>query len=340
MSSVPAHPVSSATISALRVAGAATLCLLVVEVWHLPHGNLAVWTTHIVMSQYTFSIFQKGIERAVGRGFGILVGLVIVTLFRDAPLVTLLVESVLLVGFFYVYFAGRLAYTFLNAGLYLGAIIEIAHVDPASALTAGWELFLAIVLGAVIATLVTWLTGAERDLHIHTEGEPLWPVRGDWVGHSLRMVVTTILTQLATRWLQLPSEASLVSVMMLTVTPTLQALLAKGAMRAMGAILGTAWSVGALLLLNWLPHLPLLLLLLFAGIFLASYLTRTGGTHSYTGLQMGLVIPLILVVPADELGRITPVVQRLEGIAAALAVSILVGCLWPGSSDAPTTAQR
>jgi uncharacterized membrane protein YccC len=301
----------------------------------------------MVMSQYAFSIFQKGVERIAGRALGLLAGLVLVTLFRNAPAVGLLAEAVLLVAFFYVFFAGRLAYTFLNAGLYLGAIVEIAHADPASAWPVAGELLLAIVLGVVIADLVTWLTGAERDLHIQTGGEALWPVRTDWLSHSAMLVVTTLLTQLAARWLQLPAGAALVSVMVLTVSPSIGALLQKGVLRVVGALLGTTWAIGSFLLLTGLPHLPLLLLLLFGGMFVASYLARTGGAHSYTGIQMGLVLPLLLVVPGEEVGRITPVVQRLEGVAAALTASILVGCLWPtfpspqtDTGAAPAAAQR
>jgi uncharacterized membrane protein YccC len=332
-SAAPIPPTASTpkseTGQALRVALAASVCLVVVVAWRLPHGNLAVWTTHMVMSQYAFSIFQKGVERVVGRGLGLLAGLVLVTLFRNAPAVALLVEAALLLAFFYVFFAGRLAYTFLNAGLYLGAIIEIAHADPASAWPVAGELLLAIVLGVVIADLVTWLTGAERDLHIRTGGEALWPLRTDWLSHSAMLVVTTVLAQLTTRWLQLPADAALVSVMLLTVTPSIQALLHKGVLRVVGALLGAIWAIGSFLLLTWLPHLPLLVLLLFGGMFVASYVARTGGANSYTGIQMGLVLPLLLVVPAEEVGRITPVVQRLEGVAAALTASILVGSLWP-----------
>jgi uncharacterized membrane protein YccC len=324
----------SQTGQALRVGLAATLCLVVVEMWHLPQGNLAVWTTHMVMSQYAFSIFQKGVERVVGRGLGILAGLVVVTLFHDAPVVALMIEAALLLGFFYVYFAGRLAYTFLNAGLYLGVLLEIAHANPASAWSAGKELFVAIALGVVVASLVSWGTGAERDLQIQTGGETLWPLREDWLSRSLMLVVTTVLTQLMTRWLQLPASAALVSVMVLTVTPGIQALLQKGALRVAGVLLGTAWAVGSFLLLNWLPHLPLLLLLTFGGMFVASYMTRTGGPYSYAGLQMGLVLPMLLVVPAQEIGQITPAVQRLEGVATALAASVLVGGLWPRSQSA------
>jgi hypothetical protein len=83
------------------------------------------------------------------------------------------------------------------------------------------------------------------------------------------------------------------------------------------------------ILLSRLPHFFLLLALLFLGIFLAAYLTRVGDTYSYAGLQMGLVLPLVLVVPRPEFGSFTSVMQRLEGIVIAVAATLLVGGLWP-----------
>jgi uncharacterized membrane protein YccC len=327
----------SQTAHALRVALAATVCLVLVELGHVEHGNLAVWTTHMVMSQYAFTIFQKGIERIVGRALGILAGLALVTLFPDASAVCLLLEAILFLAFAYVYFAGRWAYTFLNAGLYLAAIVEIAHAEPGSAWSSARGLFVAVVVGVVVADLVSWLSGAERDLHIQAGGEPLLPVRGEWLSRALMLVVTVLLTQLGTRWLQLPPEQALVSVLILTVAPSVQALLQKSRLRVAGALLGAAWALGSFLLLNLLPHFPLLLLLLFFGMFVASYLTRTGGAYSYLGLQMGLVLPLLLVVPGKEFGDLAAAVQRLEGVAAALAASVLVGAFWPRYSG---SAQR
>src|SRR6516164_8726628 len=131
MSRNPSGPVSShvpqstslpATAHALLTAGATVVCLVLAEWIGLKHANLAVWTTYMVLVQYTFTRFQKGLERVVGRGLGILAGLVLTTWFHDTPLLTLLLIVVLLTGFFYIYFAGRLAYTFLNAGLYVVAM--------------------------------------------------------------------------------------------------------------------------------------------------------------------------------------------------------------------------
>src|SRR5262249_35857117 len=115
---MPAPDTRGATGPALLTAVATVVCLVLAEGLGLEHANLAVWTTFIVMAQYTFTRFQKGLERVVGRGLGILAGLVLTTWFNETSLLALGLIAVLLTTFFYLYFAGRLAYTFLNAGLY------------------------------------------------------------------------------------------------------------------------------------------------------------------------------------------------------------------------------
>src|SRR5262249_25065525 len=105
----------AATRHALLTAVASVVCLVVAAVVGLEQANLAVWTTYMVMAQYSFTRFQKGLERVIGRGVGILAGLAVTTWFNAAYLLATGLVAVLLVTFFYLYFAGRLAYTFLNA---------------------------------------------------------------------------------------------------------------------------------------------------------------------------------------------------------------------------------
>jgi hypothetical protein len=308
---------------------AAAICLVLAEWWHLARADLAVWTTHLVMAQYTFTIFQKGFERILGRGVGILAGLVLATCFRDVFFLRVAFTSLFLLVTFYIYFAGRLAYTFLNAGLYCMVLVYYGETEPLAAQEAGKELFLAIVLGVVVADVVVWLTGAEQDLHIDVGQAPLWPVRADWLNHSLMLVVTAFLTRVATIWLELPASQSIVSLLVLSITPDVQSALRKGQLRVLGAGLATAWSLATYILLSWLPHFPILVGSLFLGIFVAVWVTRVGANLSYAGVQMGLVLPMLLVVPPAEFGSLTGVFQRLEGILAALAAMILVGSVWP-----------
>src|ERR1700739_879074 len=124
---------SSRAVQALRVAAAAAIALIVAEWWHLPHTTLAVWTTHMIMSSHPHTTFQKGLERIVGRGAGILLGTFIVSFFGEEKLLALGVEVVGLLVFFYARFCGRLAYTYQNAGLYLQAMLQLGDRDPSVA---------------------------------------------------------------------------------------------------------------------------------------------------------------------------------------------------------------
>jgi Fusaric acid resistance protein family len=325
---MPTVDTRDATNNALLTAVASVVCLTLAEWLGLKHDNLAVWTTYMVMAQYAFTRFQKGLERVVGRGLGILAGLVLATWFNDTSLLAMGLIGLLLMTFFYIYFAGRLAYTFLNAGLYVVAMFQIAHANPAAALPQAEELFAAIVLGVVVAAGVTWVAGAENDLKIRFGDAPLWPLRGDWLSQSLMLALTVLLTLLGARMLGLPAEKAAISVMLLTVSPHLHAMILKGELRIAGLFLATAWAVVTFVVVGLLPHFLLLAGLLFLGQYVAAYLTRTTGKYSYAGLQMGLVLPLVVVAPPAEFGSFIPAIQRLEGILLGLAASIIVGGLW------------
>jgi uncharacterized membrane protein YccC len=309
---------------ALRAAAAAALTLIVGEWFHMAHTNLAVWTTHMVMNQVTFTSFQKGAERILGRGLGIVVGLVLLTLFRNVMYLGFVFECLAVLVFFYVYFCNRLAYTFLNAGLYVAVIMHIGRSDPAAATPEGLNLFMAIVVGVIMADLVSWFSGAERDLSIQAGGEPLFPVNREHLNHSMSLVATVALSQLMVTYFALPMDATLISVMLLTVVPDFHSLLLKGELRLLGAVLAIAYAFFSYLILIRLPHFPLLVVLLFLGSYLASYLTRISDDWSYAGLQMGLVLPMILVVPARDFGSLKAGFERLEGVAIALVCAIIV----------------
>src|SRR6266481_5729798 len=230
---MPVQDTRDRTAHALLTAGASVVCLVLAEWLGLVHANLAVWTTYLVTAQYPFTRFQKGLERVVGRGLGILAGLVLTTWFHDTPVLTLVLIAALLTAFFYLFFAGRLAYTFLQAGLYVVAMFQIGHANPAAAVSAAEALF-----------------GAERDLGIRFGEAPLWPVRGDWLSQSLMLAVTVLVTLLGAHALGLPPDKAAISVMLLTVTPHVQAMILKGELRLVGAFLATAWAVATFLVVS------------------------------------------------------------------------------------------
>jgi fusaric acid resistance family protein len=337
---MPAPDRRAATGHALLTAVASVVCLVLAQVWNLEHADLAVWTTFLVMAQYTFTSFQKGVERVVGRGVGILAGLVLTTWFNEMPLVALALIAVALATFFYFYFAGRLAYTCLQAGLYLVSVFQLGHAQPTRAVWEAEELFAAIVLGVVVADLVTWVAGVEGDLSIRLGDTPLWPLRGEWLSQSLMLAVTVLITLLWAHAIGLSPATAAISVLVLTVSPHLQALILKGELRIAGLLLAVLWSVVTFLLWGLLPYFPLFAALLFLGQFVAAYLTVTAGKYAYMGLQMGLVYPMIVVAAPSEFGSLTVAVERLEGILVGLIASIIVASLWlrfPVAGETPQT---
>jgi hypothetical protein len=324
-SSPAPHPV----FHALRVAAACTLCLFAVAWWRLEHANLAVWTSYMVTSKYPLSVFQSGLERTIGRGAGILAAVALVAVFPDAVFARILVETVLLFFFFYLFLSGRFAYTLINAALYLAVLVEMGRTQPEAVASQGWQMFLAVLVGSLVSDLVMWLSFGERSLEIQVPPTPLWPLRPDWVSHALMMIVTIHVTLITCRFAELPIDQSVISVMMLTAAADVQALLLKGELRVGGALLAAAWALGSFILLRYVPALTILAALLFAGIYLATYLSRTLGKYAYLGVQMGLVIPLLIVVPAHEFGSLGAAVLRLEGVLISLVSSVVVAGLWP-----------
>ena len=127
----------------------------------------------------------------------------------------------------------------------------------------------------------------------------------------------------------------MVSVMLLTITPDYQSLLRKGELRLAGAALAILFASAALVLLVRRPSFPLLVLALFAGEFLAVWLARNSPRWSYAGVQMGIVLPMILVVPHEEFGTLHSALARIGGAVLAIAASIVVGVVWAAIAPAP-----
>lgn len=312
----------------LLAATAVAISLICAEWLQLQQPGLAVWSTHMVMVQYTYTTFQKGVERALGRGVGILMALVLATLTRDAWLIGLALEMLAIAGLFYIYFCGKLSYTFLNAGLYLAAVMEISRTNPSAATTEAAEMMYAIIVGVSVAMLVAWVGGAEDDVTIHTDGDPYWPINRERMLHAVMLMLTALLVQLTCHIFGLSPTTSIVAVMMLTITPDYQSLIWKGELRLAGAAMAIVYASAVLMFLIRRPAFPLLVIAMFLGAFLAVTLARNSKKWDYAGVQMGLVLPMILVLPHHELGSLDVAFSRIGGAILAIGASLLVGVVW------------
>jgi uncharacterized membrane protein YccC len=328
---VPKTPVP--TWHALRVASACSFCFLFVEWLDVPHANLAVWSTFMVMAQYPFTIFQKGLERVAGRVLGIVLAWILLAVFPSAPVLRWYILGFLLLGFFVVHFAGRLAYTWLNAGLYVIAVLLIGESNPISAHEIGREMLVVVIIGVVSADMVMWLSGGEKTLAINVGTAPLWPPRREWVEQGLMLATTALLVGLIAGFLEFSASKSMISLLIIAIAPDVHNGLRKGQLRFFGAMLALIAGLITFFVVARLPSVWILCGMLFFGVLIAAYLVQVLGQASYAGVQMGLVFAMIVVVPPNEFGDLVALWQRMEGILLALAVMFFVGGLWPTFRD-------
>jgi uncharacterized membrane protein YccC len=328
---VPQTPDHSQAVGlGLRVGVASTVCLLVAEWLGLEQTALSVYTTHLIMSQYPFTSFQKGVERTIGRVAGLLYGLVLVELFLDTPLLMLALVALGQVVCAYVYLSGRLAYTALMAAIFIGVVAATGLIDPTAAAPYVANVVPQLLLGEAAAFVVNALTGAERTLAIQPGGKPLLPLRAEWVNTALMLSVGQMVVLGITVRLGLPTTATMVSALIVGVAPAGgQSMARKAAERALGAVMGGGYAALSILLLHQLPALGLEAALVFFGMFLASCGTKLSRNHSYAFLQMGLALGLVLIAPTGRLGSVETALQRLLGVAAGLVAAQLVSLLWP-----------
>ncbi len=319
------HPVELA----LRVAVAATLCLHLTEELDLPLKALSVYSVHMIMTQYTFTAFQKGIERLLGRAGGVAYGLVLVLFFARLPGLFLLFLILGLLAIFYLYASNRLAYANLNGGLFMAYMAVAGLSNPSNAMPLAENIVAQLLLGFFVVVVVNWVSGAERTMTVVTRGEALWPIRLDWLNRSAEITTTQLAALLLAVTLDLPLIPTSISASIIAVAPEEHARKKKGLERVLGALLGGAYAMAAVLLLTLMPHWVLFLLLVFTGMFLASYLTRTSKNYSYTFLQMGLVLAQVMIGSKPTLGDPNEALLRLVGVAAGLAAAELVALLWP-----------
>jgi uncharacterized membrane protein YccC len=324
----------------LRIAFTATACLVVSEWLQLGQRSLSVFTAHLAMVLFPFSAFQKALERIAGRVLGVAYGLALVELLGDAPLLLLCLTMLAQIVFFYVYSSGRLAYGALMGGLFLGVIVEIGITAPPSAQAYAVSLVEQLILATVMIFVVNWVTGAERTLTIEVQGEPLWPLRTDWLNKSAMVSTGQIAAMLIAIWLDLPALPTLISATILGITATdPRAMGWKAYLRVLGAVLGGGYALAAMILLAYLPYLPVLLALVFIGMFVAAYYTKVSVDYSYAFMQMGLAMPMVLIGSTDEIGSFSTAIQRMIGVGAGLFIAEVVFLCWPHpAASAPAAA--
>jgi hypothetical protein len=320
---------AASVASGLRVGVAGLICLVGSAILQSSFSATSVFSAHLVLAQYPFSAFQKGVERILGRVLGIAYGLLLIAFFHSAPLIFVPLLVLGLLAFGYVYSANRLGYAAFNGNLLLGIMAILGITQPTSALSTAVDMMEQVVLGVGAAMLVDWVSGAERTLAIQAGGEPMWPLRRDWLLRSARISSSTLASLLAALHLGVPLVQATLSGGVLATAEDHPALIKKGWQRAAAACLSAGYVLVAMVFLNLVPSFALLMAFLFLGMFLAAFFTKAWPNNSYLFLQTGLVIPLLLLgARLDEVGSLLPALQRFAGVLTGLVAAEVVGLLW------------
>jgi uncharacterized membrane protein YccC len=332
------NPQAASVALGLRVASASAICLVVTELFHLQQAALGVYTAHLVMVLFPITSFQKGLERFLGRGLGLLYGLILVRTCLNVPLLFLALVMLGQIVASYIYLSGRLAYAALMAALFVGVTAAMGLTAPATVKPYFWHAIGQLLLGEAAAFFINWITGAERTVSITVGGQPLFPLRGEWVNIAFMLSVSQMTTLFVTLLLDLPITPTMISALIIGITAgSAQAAWHKARQRSLGAWLGGGFAFAAMLLLALIPSFLLLLALVFFAMFLAAYGAKTSANNSYVYLQMGLVAPLVLIGPTGDIGSITLAIQRLVGVWVGLFIGQAISLAWP-HADIPAPA--
>jgi hypothetical protein len=263
-----------------------------------------------------------------GRGAGILLGTLLVSLLGEQKLLALGLEVAGLLAFFYAHFCGRLAYTYQNAGLYLQAMLQLGDGDPSAAWVNGGWMFLAIVVGVAVADLVSWLTIAERDLSIVPGEGSLLPVRAEPLARAAQVTATMLLAQYAFFALDMLPDANTYTLFLMSVIPDYPRMRERTGYYVGGILAGVAYAVPSLLLLNRVLHLPMLVALVALGEFVASYLAQSKGNVRFVGVEMGMIFPLMLVLPLEKVQTPYMTLYNIIALFTYTLIAVIVGRAW------------
>jgi uncharacterized membrane protein YccC len=330
---------SAAVGTGLRIAVAAVCCLYVGEMLEIGQTSLSVYTAFLVMALFPITSFQKGFERFVGRALGLAYGVAVIWLARENWLLYLVLIVLGQMVACYIYLSGRLAYAALMGAIFIGVMATLGVTAPATASPYFQAAVIQLLLGEALAFFVNLITGAENTLAIEIGGQPLFPLRRDWLNTAAMLSIGQVATMLATLLLDLPVASTMISALIIGIVPGGWMEEGKKAwQRTLGALLGGGYALVAILLLALQPKLVVLAMLIAIILFAGTYLTKTSKKNSYAYLQMGMVAPMVMIGEHGEIGTVEKAVQRVIGICIGMVAAGLVTLIWPHTPVGQTAA--
>jgi len=320
-----------ALATALRSATAGAICLALSAWFQLPMGYLSVFTAQVVNLNYANTPFQKSIERIVGRFLGVFYATVLVVFLREQPGLCLALVSMAMVATWYVQGSGHFAYGVFLAGVFMSNTLAVSlEAPPSAAIETFHGTIIQVLLGVFVAEMVNFGTGAEQSLAIADPSQqPLLPVRADWLNRAIMLTVSAFTAMFAATLAGLSAGPTVITTVILGAAPDPATFRQKSFLRGLAVVVGIVYAVVVLIVMSRLTIFPLLVLFLFLGMFVGTYVAQVRPSLNYLGVQVGIVLAQVLVVPASEVADLGKAYQRFVGVLSGFAIAFVFQLLWP-----------
>jgi uncharacterized membrane protein YccC len=334
-----------ATVTALAVAIAAAFALL-------GHMDMPWWAG--ISGFMSVQATRPGsVTRAMLRNAGSVTGAAVALLISPVIVRDHVAGSLFLFAAAFVAMLGSLvsrhAYAWLFFGITANLVVLMAIDDPATTLHIAGYRVMEVALGSAAALIVVALL-APADPPAPAPAAAGWTdllgARWPAVLHAVRSGVAVMLLPWAWALFELPSLSQMaITVAAVMAIPVLsdhpledgRKIAGRAAQRIVGCFAGGAVAV-AVLPLTPTSFVPWLLVLM-AGVWVASWVQTSTRGVGYVGTQAAIVWIMMIVQGWGPPSSILPGLDRFGGILAGLAILLVVSLLfWPeerGGAEAP-----
>lgn len=156
----------------------------------------------------------------------------------------------------------------------------------------------------------------------------LLPIRREPLARAAQVTATMLLAQYVFFALDMPPDANTYSLFMISVIPDFPRMRERTGYYVGGILAGVAYAVPSLLLLNRALHLPMFVALVGLGEFLSSYLAQSKGNIRFVGVEMGMIFPLIMVLPFEKIQTPYMTLYNIIALFTFTLIAVVVGWTW------------
>src|SRR5262249_53252971 len=128
--------------------------------------------------------------------------------------------------------------------------------------------------------------------------------------------------------LDMPPDANTYTLFLISVIPDFPRMRERTGYYVAGILAGIAYAVPALLLVNRVLHLPMFVALVGFGEFLASYIAQSKGNNRFRGIEMGMLFPLLLVLPCSLVQTPSMTFYNIVALFTYTLIAVVLGWTW------------